>query len=106
MFRGLKALFTSGLIVDPMVLLGIIFGFVFIQYFDFSRFMLIVAYYDYYLVALSIAFLYTILFKRVFNRYGNMVNWQETTKRAIGNFAKLVIANILAVVFFDVLFTF
>lgn len=104
MLRGLKALFTSGLIVNPMVLIGIFGGIVFSSEFETEIIFSIFSDYNYYLVALAIAFAYVVFFQKVYIGYGSQVDWAATVKKLPGAFAKLVLANILSVVFFVTLF--
>lgn len=104
MLRGLKALFTSGLIVNPMVLIGIFGGIVFSSEFETEIIFSIFSDYNYYLVALAIAFAYVVFFQKVYIGYGSQVDWAATAKKLPGAFAKLVLANILSVVFFVTLF--
>lgn len=99
MISGLKALFTSGVILHPMVLLGIFAGGVFTYKFDLDTIVSIFSYYDYYMVAASIAFLYTIFFDMMYKPRGYQVDWKGTMGRVFGSFVKLVLANFLSISF-------
>ena len=104
MFKGIIALFSSGLIVNPMVLLGILSGVLFSTTLPTEQIVRIYRDYDYYLVTLSLSFLYVFFFQKVFIGYGDEVDWPATLKKWPGAFAKLVLSNVLSVVFFVTLF--
>lgn len=103
MFRGVISLFTSGLILHPMLLLGIGSG-MFLSYrFDLERLFDIFSYYDFYLVAVAIAFVYTFAFNHVYKGYSSTIDWEETFKRFFGNSGIVILTTILSSVFFEIL---
>lgn len=103
MFKGFISLFSSGLILHPMVLLGIGSG-CFLSYrFDLEQIFDIFAYYDFYLVGAAIAFVYTFAFNQVYKGYSNTVDWDETFKRFLGNAGTLILTMVLSSIFFETL---
>lgn len=104
MFKGIIALFSSGLIANPMVLLGILSGVLFSSALPTEQIVGIYKNYDYYLVTLSLSFLYVFFFQKVFIGYGEDIDWPATLKKWPGAFAKLVLSNVMTVIFFVTLF--
>ncbi len=105
MIKGIISLFTTGMILNPMILLGIASG-MFLSYrFDsnIEKLIDIFSGYDTYLVAVSIAFVYTFAFNQVYKGYSSTVDWDETFKRFIGNSLKIVLSTIMSVIFFATL---
>ncbi len=103
MLRGVISLFTSGLILHPMVLLGIGSG-MFLSYrFGLEQLFDIFAYYDFYLVAMAVAFVYTFAFNQVFKGYSSTIDWGETFKRFLGNSGTVILTTVLSSVFFETL---
>ncbi len=105
MIKGIINLFKSGLILNPMILLGICTG-IFLSYrhglqYFYSN---IIVNYDFYLICVSVAFVYTFAFRQVYKGYSNVVDWAETFKRFIGNSFLLIITTIFTVIFFGILF--
>ncbi len=99
MFKGIIALFTSGAIFNPLVLLGIISGFAAViklepeQIRDFctdSRWYLLVA-----VVALG----YTLIFAKIYKEGGDEIDWSSTLGLAVWNFVKYFISFFLSMSF-------
>jgi len=104
MFKGLKALFASGLILHPMVLTGIAMGIFFSVKFEPGVLFSVFSDYGYYLVAAVIAALYVLFFQRTYNGYDGQTDWKATAAKVPGAWIKLMLSNILTVVFLIILF--
>ncbi len=99
MIKGLIALFTSGIIFNPMVLLGIISGIYTIIYFSSKEIFDILCNVNFYLGALFVAGIYTIVFARVYKAGGMVVDFGATTGMIIWNFARYIISFVLSMSF-------
>jgi hypothetical protein len=101
MFRGILNFFSSGTILNPMFLLGFGSG-VFLSYrFDTERVYSIFMWYDTYLVAIAIAFVYTFAFNQVFKGYSSTIDWPETFKRFISQSILLIVSAIVTSFVFE-----
>ncbi|MBR1649006.1 MAG: hypothetical protein IJ689_05340 [Alphaproteobacteria bacterium] len=100
MFRGIIHFFTSGMVLSPMFWLGLGSGCYLGKRFGLEKLYDIFQGYDFYLVAVGIAFVYTFAFNHVYKGYSNTVDWEETFNRFLGNTFRLVATTILAAVFF------
>lgn len=100
MFKGLAALFTSGAIWNPMTLLGVIFGVFCAIKLQAEEIMTLFHNYHLYLLAMLIAFVYNLIFKKVY-KGGNFdgLDITQMTLNFIGSFAKIIIASILSISF-------
>lgn len=100
MFKGLAALFTSGAIWNPMTLIGVIFGVICAIKLDAEDIMILFHNYHLYLLAMLIAFVYCVCFKKVY-KGGNLDGLDVTQMilNLIGYFAKIIIASILTISF-------
>lgn len=103
MFKGLKVLFTSGLIIDPMVLTGIVLGYLMCSFFEIKDLMVFFSMLNYYVFTFGLAFVYVILFKKVYKAKGMMVDWKATGAKIFSSFLKLLFSNVLSIIFFDVI---
>lgn len=103
MLKGLKALFTSGLLLDPMVILGIIVGTAF--YFGLTNEQITAVYFDYrfYGLAAVIAVLYNFVIHPTYKRGGVSVDNQATSVNVIFSFLKLVISSVLVMSFISLM---
>lgn len=100
MIRGFIALFTSGVLLRPMVLLGIVIGIFFLVYFGEGKIMPIFFKPEFYGVLLFISGAYTCAFERSYYAGGIKVDWSETLLSAVGEFLLLLIAIIFSCLFF------
>lgn len=104
MIKGIIALFTSGLITNPMVILGIILGAVFYGLLDADSIFKIYKTPSFYGVALMIACGYVLGFRRVYTSDGD-TDWTETSLAIAGSVFKFVLSSLLMISFismFDV----
>lgn len=99
MIKGILALFRSGLILNPMVLLGIILGFVAMATLDSVTLKALYTNYSLYLLMFLIASIYVYIFKCVYLEGGNKIDWKETILSAIGHFLMFVISFIFSMIF-------
>ena len=99
MFKGLRALFTSGLIFNPMVLLGVISGIVSYVKFEAEKIVLLFSQPSFYGVVLLASLLYTCFFARVYKEGSVSVDWVSTTWNVAANSLKYLAAFVLAMFF-------
>ena len=104
MFKGFLALFTTGIIFKPMLLLGVIVGVGAYIGLDGER--LKVLYTDWHLYTLFflIAALYTYFFRKTYLENSYAVDWKETVKTMISEFFVLsfcFVVGMLLASFFD-----
>lgn len=98
MIRGIVALFSSGILTNPLVLLGILFGSLFYAFLSANDIYQIYKTPAFYGLALILACGYIIGFRRVYKENGD-TDWGETTLAVIGGIFKFVIASILMISF-------
>ncbi len=99
MFKGLRALFVSGAIWNPMVLIGVVFGLWLGAKFDGEQISEIYQNYRLYLLALIIAAAYNFTLKRVYKNGGNELDWGVVLGHTITSVIKLVFSSLLAISF-------
>jgi hypothetical protein len=99
MIKGIVALFTSGILFKPMVLLGIISGFVFMFGFDEQARQMLTEVPFLYVAVAVVAVLYTFSWDKVYKEGGEEVDWVSTTGLAVWNFALYFIALFLTISF-------
>lgn len=101
MFRGILNFFSSGTVLNPMFLLGVGSG-AFLSYrFNTDKLYSIFMWYDTYLVAVAIAFVYTFAFNQVFKGYSSTIDWPETFKRFISQSILLIISAVVSAFVFE-----
>ena len=104
MFRGFFALFVTGLIFRPMLLLGGLTGIVLYIGLESETLKRLYSNYNLYLLFLFIASLYVFFFKKTYLENGYDVDWKETIKTMVGEFLMLsfcFIMGMLLASFFD-----
>lgn len=95
MIRGIIALFTSGILLKPMVLLGII-GCICLHYtVDEDKIADCFFNQNLYLICLLISLIYTCIFCRVYYTGGRRVNWKSTISGTLHNFLTLILTLVL-----------
>ncbi|MBP3547038.1 MAG: hypothetical protein J6K16_07950 [Alphaproteobacteria bacterium] len=101
MFRGILNFFSSGTVLNPMFLLGVGSG-AFLSYrFNTDKLYSIFMWYDTYLVAVAIAFVYTFAFNQVFKGYSSTIDWPETFKRFISQSILLIVSAVVSAFVFE-----
>ena len=98
MIRGIVALFTSGILTNPMVLLGIVLGSVFYGMFDGTQIFQIYKKPSFYGLALVLSCIYVLGFRRVYTENGD-TNWTETLLAIVAGVFKFVLASVLMISF-------
>lgn len=103
MIKGLLALFTSGAILNPMVLLGIFSGIAF--YVSLNGDQLTVLYSDYrlYLLAVLIAFIYNFIFKKVYQSGGMDLDFSAMLLNVVASSLKLILSSVLMMSFISMI---
>lgn len=89
MFKGFLALFTTGIIFRPMLLLGVIVGVVAYIKLDDGQLKTLYTDWHLYVLFLIIASVYVYFFKKTY--WGNtyQTDWKETSKTMIAEFFRL-----------------
>ena len=104
MLKGFLALFTTGLIFKPMILLGGFIGIFLYILLDGETLKILYTDYHLYLLFLLIACLYAYFFKKTLQDNSYATEWKETIKTMIAEFFRLVFSFIIGMLlasFFD-----
>ncbi len=104
MLNGLKALFSSGLIFQPMVLCGVVGGFLLSIHLDWEDFFPMFGNVEFYLMMTAVAGLYTLFFNRTYKEHSLGFDYPAMGGKFLGNFLQLALACVLTFIFFEVLF--
>lgn len=99
MIRGLVALLTSGILLNPMVIAGIICGTYIMNTLSESDVIGLFKNTDFYLGMFVVAFLFALIFERVYHSGGKRINWKVTLGIAFGRFVTLCITSIFTCLF-------
>lgn len=99
MIKGLVALFTSGIIFNPMVLFGVISGAYTIVNKTPEEIRALFLTPFFYAVIAGISVGYTIIFARVYKIGGVHIDWFATSGSTIWNFIRYFIAFVLSMSF-------
>lgn len=99
MIKGILALFNTGVIFNPMVWLGILLGFAAMIFLDDEQLRALYTNWHLYLLLFLIACLYVYFFRRVYYRGGVETDWNQTIAVMIGQFFRLVLSFICAMLF-------
>ena len=103
MIKGILSLFTSGVILNPMVLLGIFIGIFCYVYLTAEQITALFSDYRFYLLGLLIAFVYNFLFKKVYQEGGYNLDTGATLLNVLGSAFKLFLSGILLISFLSML---
>lgn len=103
MLNGLKALFTSGIIFRPMVMLGIISGFLMSSFLDWEEFFPLFGSLNLYLMMAALSGLYTLFFNQVYKGRSKVLDYKAMGGKFAGNFFDLAVAGIFSFLFFETL---
>ncbi len=104
MIRGLIALFSSGTILNPMVLLGVLSGFLLKAFLSYGEIFALYGNYHFYIGVVFVAFLYGMIFKKVYKKGGLDLDLGEMGQNLVLDSIRLGISNALAVAFIAMLF--
>ena len=99
MFKGLIALFTSGVIFSPLVLLGVISGFFAIIKMTPEAIADLFGDFHFYGAVAFVAAGYTLIFAKIYKEGGIDVDWPATIGRIVWNFVRYFIAFVLSMSF-------
>lgn len=97
--RGIIALFTTGILFNPMVLLGIIFGIIIMSTLDNDSIHKLFTSYHFYGLLLIISAICACTFKREYFSGGSRTNWKATLYGIPGQFFTLLAAIIFSCLF-------
>lgn len=99
MIKGLIALFTSGVIFTPMVLLGVILGICAILMMSPEELRSLFSDYHFYAFAAFVSAIWTVCFSKVYQEGGLVVDWQATIWRIVWNAVRFLMSFVLAICF-------
>lgn len=99
MIKGILALFNTGVIFNPMVLLGILLGFTAMIFLEGEQLKALYTNYHLYLLMFFISALYVYFFRRVYYRGGVETDWNQTIASMIGHFLRFVLSFICGMLF-------
>lgn len=104
MFKGIGALFTTGAIFNPMVLLGIILGTFF--FFGLTTEQAFELYFDirFYALAFIIALLYNFIFKKTYDDDGFDLDYKEMGIHTVGSFLLLIFSSLMMISFINLMY--
>lgn len=99
MLKGIQALFTSGILLDPFVLLGLVLGG--FCYFDLSYDQITMIYLDYrfYVLSLLLAIVYHFAVRPTYHRGGFTIDTRKTVSNAVLSGLKFVMSSLLMMAF-------
>jgi hypothetical protein len=99
MIKGIIALFTSGAMFNPMVILGILGGFAAMGFLDSDQLYALYTNPTLYLCMILVAGAYVVCCRRVYYRGGVDVDWGQTALSVVGHFLRLVVSFIFSMLF-------
>lgn len=94
--KSLIALFTSDIILNPMVLLGIIGGCYMMRTMESEKIHALFANPLFYVALLLLTTIYTLVLHRVYHADGTHINWKATTGGIFTRFITLIIAIVFS----------
>lgn len=103
MFKGIAALFSSGVIFNPLVLLGILSGFFFAFKLPPEVIEDVYKNYHFYLLAALLSFLYNFFFNKTYTEGGVKIDRSQMILNMIFGTVKFLAANILTISFVSML---
>ncbi|MBE6453282.1 MAG: hypothetical protein E7017_00135 [Alphaproteobacteria bacterium] len=99
MFKGIIALFTSGIIFNPFVMMGIgcgVWAIINLPPEDIRTLFLDCRLY---IIVAIVAVIYTFLFAKIYKQGGRYIDWNSTMWLAVWNFVRYFISFVLAMSF-------
>lgn len=106
MLRGFLALFRTGAIFDPFVLLGVIMGLATVFSKNKEAFEALYKNNSFYLLILLLGFLYNFFFKKVYKDDGETPNYLLMAWDVLMSLVKFIFSCAAAIVFVMMLFSF
>ena len=98
MIKGIVALFTSGIMTNPMVLFGVALGSLFYAFFESDKITQIYKSPSFYGVVLILSCIYVVGFRRVYKTNGD-TDWFETSLSVLAGMFKFIFASLLMISF-------
>ena len=98
MFKGLVAFVTSGALLNPVILIGVVMGVIMGVRLEFETFINIYKSSHMYLLALCVSALYNLIFNRVYKESGH-INYGAIFENVIVFAIKFVLANVFSYLF-------
>ena len=106
MIKGFLALFRSGVIFDPFVLLGVVMGVFAVVTPNKEAVEALLKQESFYLLILLLAFLYNYLVKKVYKDDGISLDFLRMGWNIFASFAKFIMACVFAILFVMILVSF
>lgn len=106
MIKGILALFKSGVIFDPFVLLGIVMGSITMLTSNKEAMEALYKQNSFYLFILLLAFLYNFLIKKVYKNDGVSFDWLKMGWNIVASFVKFIVSCVFSILFFLMLLSF
>lgn len=95
MIKGIIALFTTGIIFNPMAWAGIGAGLYMMFNFNMSQIHELAQNWRVHAGVLAIAAVYTLIFKRIYHSGANGVNWKATIKGILGRYFYILFVTVV-----------
>ncbi len=99
MIKGLISLFTSGIIFNPLVLLGVVFGVFCMVTKEAVDISAIFKDYHLYLFILFVSVIYIFSFKKVYKDDGDTLDWGIMVFQSIWGVVKFTLSSLLTMAF-------
>ena len=99
MIKGIISLFTSGLIFNPLVLLGIVCGIISITKLNQEQLIAIAKDPNSYILVVFAAFLYAFIFKKRYKEGGISIDYTAMLFTVVGGTIKFILSYILSISF-------
>lgn len=99
MIKGIISLITSGIIFNPMVLLGVIIGFYVMGTMSTAEIKHLFSQPIVYGALFTVALIFTCLFKREYYAGASRINWKATIGGVFGQFFRCLFAIIMSCLF-------
>lgn len=106
MIKGILALFKTGIIFDPFVLLGIVMGFIVALSPNQETMEILYKQNSFYLLILLLAFLYNYFVKKVFKDDGYTPDYVRMALNIVLSVVKFIVSCVLSIIFVLMLFSF
>ncbi len=96
MFRGVRALFSSKIVLDPFFWMGAFFALYLNAKLENEDIIFMFKKYQLYVLVFILSVCYNVFLKKSYKLGGYTVDWEETTVKIIGSFARFFITAILS----------
>lgn len=99
MIKGLLALFTSGILFNPVVFLGVLSGMAFAFWVELPEVKNIYSNYHFYLLVLALSIIYNLVFKQIYKDKSATLNYSAMALNVVAYVGKFLLANALTISF-------